>query len=228
MSILGVECDPSLSGPIELDDGKAELEMKTKLDTAPTLKLRPKLEGKCVQCIFDAIATDESLLEGLAASHLLKDAVIKQGQVPSELLLQLKQGPAKHVKNHAYTYRRKIDAVVAERLARAVAVRVVRGVAVEDFDHQPALEKVAEHAHKRKVLLEDWVAPLEVAARHDARVVGLTTRLEPHAHRAPALLPRGRGGAGGVVLPQQRMQRRTVGSRERLDDARLDVLVVLL
>ena len=30
--------------------------------------------------------------------------------VPAELLHQLKQGPAKHVKNHAYAYRKKIDA----------------------------------------------------------------------------------------------------------------------
>ena len=40
-------------------------------------------------------------LQGLSAAELLKDSVIK-GQPPNELLLQLKQGPAKHVKNHAY------------------------------------------------------------------------------------------------------------------------------
>ena len=50
------------------------------------------------------------MLTGLAAAHLLKDAVIKTGQVPTEVLLQLKQGPAKHIKNHAYAYRRKVDA----------------------------------------------------------------------------------------------------------------------
>ena len=61
--------------------------------------------------VFDAIATDESVLTGLAAAHLLKDAVnMKSGQVPNELLLQLKQGPAKHIKNHAFAYRRKVNA----------------------------------------------------------------------------------------------------------------------
>ena len=54
------------------------------------------------------------MLTGLAAAHLLKDAVIKSGQVPNELLLQLKQGPGKHIKNHAYAYRRKIDSELAK------------------------------------------------------------------------------------------------------------------
>ena len=78
------------------------------------LHLRPKLEAECAQRIFDAIATDESVLEGLAAAHLLKDAMISQGQVPAELLHQLKQGPAKHVKNHSYDYRKKIDAEIVK------------------------------------------------------------------------------------------------------------------
>ena len=59
--------------------------------------------------VFDAIATDESVLTGLAAAHLFTDAVIKSGQVPNELLLQLKQGPAKHIKNQAYAYRHKVQ-----------------------------------------------------------------------------------------------------------------------
>ena len=77
---------------------------------ASFLALRSKLKAKCAQQVFDAIATDELVLTGLAAAHLLKDAVMKSGQVPNELLLQLKQGPAKHIKNHAYAYRRKVDA----------------------------------------------------------------------------------------------------------------------
>ena len=50
------------------------------------------------------------MFAGLAAAHLLKDAGIKSGpgQVPNELLLQLKQGPGKHIKNQAYTYRHKV------------------------------------------------------------------------------------------------------------------------
>ena len=47
--------------------------------------------------------------DGLGAARLLKDAVYETGQVPSELLLRLKQGPGKHIKNHAYTYRNRID-----------------------------------------------------------------------------------------------------------------------
>ena len=77
---------------------------------ASFLSLRSNLKAECAQQIFDAIATDESVLIGLAAAHLLKDAVIKSGQVPNELLLQLKQGPAKHIKNYAYAYRHKLDA----------------------------------------------------------------------------------------------------------------------
>merc|ERR1711924_225147 len=73
------------------------------------LALRPKLEAECAQYIFDAIATDEGVLCGLGAARLLKDAQIKTGQVPTELMLKLKQGPGKHIKNHAYTYRQKID-----------------------------------------------------------------------------------------------------------------------
>ena len=77
---------------------------------ASFLSLRSRLEAQCAQQIFDAIATDEAVFAGLAAAHLLKDAVIKSGQVPNELLLQLKQGPGKHIKNHAYAYRHKLDA----------------------------------------------------------------------------------------------------------------------
>ena len=52
--------------------------------------------------------TRVAVFAGLGAAHLLKDAVIKSGQVPNELLLQLKQGPGKHIKNQAYTYRHKV------------------------------------------------------------------------------------------------------------------------
>ena len=83
---------------------------RTSTSWASFLSLRSRLEAQCAQQIFDAIATDEAVFKGLAAAHLLKGAVIKSGQVPNELLLQLKQGPGKHIKNHAYTYRHKLDA----------------------------------------------------------------------------------------------------------------------
>ncbi len=76
MSILGVECDPSLSGPIKLDEGKAELEMKTKLDTAPTLKLRPKLEA--------ALRADPGKEAAKIKLKLVAEAVDKKGKT-SEL-----------------------------------------------------------------------------------------------------------------------------------------------
>ena len=74
--------------------------------------------------------TRVAVFAGLGAAHLLKDAVIKSGpgQVPNELLHQLKQGPGKHIKNHAYTYRHKLDAEltrigrIRELQRRAVAL----------------------------------------------------------------------------------------------------------
>jgi len=97
-------------GKLEDADVTSELWQDFYESWASFLALRSKLEAKCAQQIFDAIATDESVLTGLGAAHLLKDAVMKSGQVPNELLLQLKQGPGKHIKNHAYAYRHKVDA----------------------------------------------------------------------------------------------------------------------
>ena len=62
---------------------------------ASFLALRPRLEAECAQHIFDAIVTDGSVFTGLGVAHLLKDSVIRSGQVPNELLLQLQQG-ARH------------------------------------------------------------------------------------------------------------------------------------
>eukprot|EP00964_Phaeocystis_antarctica_P027749 scaffold15652_cov68-Phaeocystis_antarctica.AAC.5 len=76
------------------------------------LALRSQLEAECAQQIFEAVATDEAVLTGLGGAHLFKDAVMESGpgQVPNELLVQLKQGPGKHIKSNAYAYRHKIDA----------------------------------------------------------------------------------------------------------------------
>ena len=76
------------------------------------LALRSQLEAECAQQIFEAVATDKAVLSGLGGAHLFKDAVMESGpgQVPNELLIQLKQGPGKHIKNNAYAYRHKIDA----------------------------------------------------------------------------------------------------------------------
>ena len=72
----------------------------------------------------------QAVLSGLAAAHLFKDAVIKQGQVPNMLLLQLKQGPGKHIKAHAYQYQRKIDLELGRiRRVKDLQVRMVGLVA---------------------------------------------------------------------------------------------------
>jgi len=96
-------------GKLEDADVTSELWQDYYESWASFLALRSKLQAECAQHIFDAIATDESVLTGLAAAHLFTDAVIKSGQVPNELLLQLKQGPAKHIKNQAYAYRHKVQ-----------------------------------------------------------------------------------------------------------------------
>ena len=96
-------------GKLEDADVTSELWQDYYESWASFLSLRSKLQAECAQQIFDAIATDESVLTGLAAAHLFTDAVIKSGQVPNELLLQLKQGPAKHIKNQAYAYRHKVQ-----------------------------------------------------------------------------------------------------------------------
>jgi len=97
-------------GKLEEADVTSELWQDFYEKWASFLSLRSRLEAQCAQQIFDAIATDEAVFAGLAAAHLLKDAVIKSGpgQVPNELLVQLKQGPGKHIKNQAYTYRHKV------------------------------------------------------------------------------------------------------------------------
>lgn len=77
------------------------------------LALRTKQQGECAQQVIDAIVTDESLLCGLGAAHTLRDAIY-EGNPPQELLQQLKQGPGKHIKVHAYEYQRKIDKELAQ------------------------------------------------------------------------------------------------------------------
>ena len=95
---------------------------------ASMLALRSKLVCHVAQQVFDAIATDVRLLEGLAGAELLKDITVASGQVPNELLLKLKQGPGKHVKNCAYRYRRKIDTEIT-RIGRIRELKQ-RGVAL--------------------------------------------------------------------------------------------------
>ena len=102
---------------------------------ASFMSLRSKLEAQCAQQIFDAIATDESVLTGLGAAYLLKDAVIKSGQVPAELLLQLKQGPGKHIKNQAYTYRHKVKLLLINAVPHLCTCTYTRTCKYAAFTH---------------------------------------------------------------------------------------------
>ena len=67
--------------------------------------------------MLDAIVSDDKVLSGLAAAHVLRNAKWKAGEAPDGLLFQLKQGPGRHIKSHAYRYQRKIDLELA-RIAR--------------------------------------------------------------------------------------------------------------
>ena len=75
------------------------------------LNLRSTVQDECALSILEAIVADEDTMIGLGAAATLKDAIITTGKPPIELLLLLKQGPSKHIKTHAYAYRRKIDLV---------------------------------------------------------------------------------------------------------------------
>ena len=73
------------------------------LGTSPSELAKQDLHwwSERAQQIFDAIETDKSILTGLAGAHLFMNALMdKEKGPPNELLLQLKQGPLKHVKTH--------------------------------------------------------------------------------------------------------------------------------
>ena len=91
------------------------------------LDLRAKLDSACAQQILGAIICDEKVLSGLCAAHVLRNARIT-GKPPPTLLQQLKQGPGKHIKSHAYEYRKKLDTEVV-RIARIQTLQQ-RGIAL--------------------------------------------------------------------------------------------------
>ena len=62
---------------------------------------------------------------GLASS--CQDSIsITAGEAPDGLLFQLKQGPGKHIKAHAYRYQRKID----QELARIERIKTLQQRAI--------------------------------------------------------------------------------------------------
>ena len=91
-----------------------------------TLALRSKLEAEVAQHIFDAILTDAGLLRGLGVAHVFRDARIESGRVPTFILSELKQGPAKHIKAYAYKYQQKLDRELARiRRIQTLQARLV-------------------------------------------------------------------------------------------------------
>jgi hypothetical protein len=53
---------------------------------------------------------DEEVLKGIGAAQQLQKII---GTPPEELVELLKRGPAQHLQNHAYQYRRKFDVELA-------------------------------------------------------------------------------------------------------------------
>ena len=73
------------------------------------LMLRGKMESNCAHSIFDAILSDRKAIDCLGTVQHLNLAIGGGDQ----LVHLLKTGPAKHLKNHAYDYKRKISSEIA-------------------------------------------------------------------------------------------------------------------
>ena len=72
--------------------------------------MRSEMTAECGQAVLDCICMDEEVLKGISAAQQLRNTV---GTPPDELLRLLKQGPAQHLLEHAYEYRRKFDVELA-------------------------------------------------------------------------------------------------------------------
>ena len=53
---------------------------------------------------------DEDLLDGIGRVHLFADANLDEAGT-KEMLMALRKGPALHLKNHAYEYRRTLEGI---------------------------------------------------------------------------------------------------------------------
>jgi hypothetical protein len=72
--------------------------------------MRSEISADCGQAVLDYICMDEEVLKGIGTAQQLQNTV---GPAPDELVKLLKQGPAKHLLDHAYEYHRKFDAELA-------------------------------------------------------------------------------------------------------------------
>ena len=86
------------------------------------LSLRSKLSSPCAQQVIEAIVSDDDVMRGLGMAHAMRE--IRGG--PRELLLQMEVGPAKHIKEFSYDYRRKIENEIAQiGRVRAYQIRFI-------------------------------------------------------------------------------------------------------
>ena len=91
------------------------------------LSLRSKITSECGHAILDAMIQDEDLLEGIGQVHQFSEATLDEAGM-KEMVMVLRKGPALHLKNHAYEYRRTLDAELA-RIKRLKELQV-RAVAL--------------------------------------------------------------------------------------------------
>ena len=91
------------------------------------LSLRSKITSECGHAILDAMIQDEDLLAGIGRVHQFSEATL-DADGTKEMLMALRKGPALHLKNHAYEYRRTLDAELA-RIKRLKELQV-RAVAL--------------------------------------------------------------------------------------------------
>ena len=73
--------------------------------------------------MIEAIMLDVDVRHGLQLAFSFRDQI---GIVPSEVLQQLKHGPARHIKKFAYRYRHKID-------VELVYIRRIRETQLKSF-----------------------------------------------------------------------------------------------
>ena len=72
--------------------------------------MRSEMTAECGQAVLECICMDDDVLKALGAARQLQNIV---GTPPDELVKLLKQGPAQHLQQHAYEYRRKFDVELA-------------------------------------------------------------------------------------------------------------------
>ena len=75
-----------------------------------------------------AARSDDALLGGLGVAYAFRTAQVESGRVPTFILNKLKEGPAKHIKNNAYKYQKKLDREIAR--IRRIQTLQQRGVAL--------------------------------------------------------------------------------------------------